>query len=135
MKIFRSEDVLFDQSLRTQVLELFLFAVAGGKPYTPMFEDLLVVCEDEPTKRNLLDVVVGLLDDHLLVEGEDRRLLLVRPNEAMVQVGFFTEDTLDLVPEGVKVFCLADRIQQIVDEKGADAAAVAAMVEISRGLN
>lgn len=121
-KIFRSEASLFDESVRTQVLERFLVEFVNGRPMAPTFEDLLKICEKD-AECALLDAVVGLLDDRLLLEGDDRRLMLVQPNEAMVQIGFFTEDTLDLVPEGVQVLCLSDETLKAMDEMGVEAVA------------
>jgi len=120
MRLFRSEDSLCDESLRMQILQFFLFSLMENKPFMPTFEDLLLICEDEATRRDLLNVIVGLLDDRLLVEKEDRRLFLAQPNEAMIQAGFFPEDCLDLVPPGVRVFCLSEKAEQAIAEKGVD---------------
>lgn len=131
MRIFRSEESLFNESLRTQVLELFLFPLSEGASFEPSFEDLLDVCECEEVRRDLLGVIVGLLDDRLLVEGSNHRFLLVQPNEAMIQTGFFPEDCLDLVPDGVKVFCLSERVERAVAEKGRDEAVKDLVAELT----
>ena len=135
IRIFRSEAALFDDSIRTQILEFFLGGLAEGSERTPTFEDLLEICEDATTQDELLGAVVGLLDDRLLVELDDRRLLLVRPSEARIQIGFFTEDTLDLVPEGVNVVCLTDGALETLDEGGAAALAAELAEEVARDLN
>lgn len=124
MKIFRSEAALLDDSMRRQLLDLFIVRMLERRELTdPMsFEILCNMCPDEPSRLAMLDALMDLLDSRILIEAENGLLTLVRPCEAQIQAGLFTEDTLDLVPPGTQVFSLADDVQRMVEEKGVDEA-------------
>jgi len=123
MRIGRSKKALASDSMRVQVLDLFLWAHVGGKTFVPTFEDLCAMCEGDGARVLLLDAIIGLLDDGFLIERPDRTLVLVRPNDAMVEAGFYPEDCLDLVPEGEDVFFLSEEVEQMVAEIGVEEAA------------
>jgi len=123
MKIYRTEEAIFGyQTMRSQVLEAFLFGLVEGRKAPFSFEVLCDMCSDDLGRSQMLYAVVELMDDGILVEMPNRDLVLASPNRAKVEAGFFTEEDLDLVPEGVNVMCLSDSAQEMIDEMGIDKA-------------
>jgi len=113
-------DAFLDDSLRIQVLEQFLFPLALGETARPTFEDLLLRC-DIDAHEDLLDAVAGLLEDKVLLEAENRLLILAQPVAAMEQAGLWLEDHLQLVPEGTRLLSLSVDAEQDIAERGVEA--------------
>jgi len=120
MRIYRTMDAFLDDSLRIQVLEQFLFPLALGETARPTFEDLLLRC-DIDAHEDLLDAVAGLLEDKVLLEAENRQLILAQPVAAMEQAGLWLEDHLQLVPEGTRLLSLSVDAEQDIAERGVEA--------------
>jgi len=132
MKIFRTEAALLDDSMRRQLLDLFIVRMLERRELTdPLSLDILAgMCESVMAQNDMLDAIVGLLDNYILIESENGLLTLLRPCEAQIQAGLFTEDSLDLAPEGTQVLCLADSVIDLVEEKGIEEAAKELMESI-----
>lgn len=117
MKVYRTEEALFDDSLECQVLEEMLFAMIEGERVT--FDELMEKCEDEKVREEVFDILVSLIDDKIICESAEG-LQIINKMAAMHCAGFFTEDVIDQVPEGIRLLALSDNIEDMLNNNPTD---------------
>lgn len=118
MKIYRTKESLFNYSMETQILELFLFGLLDNVILFS-FEQLMEMCPDNPTKEQVFETLVSLLNDMVLYETA-QGVRLNYPLEAMHRAGFYTADVLHLVPEGTELLSLTDRATGMLENNSMD---------------
>ena len=110
-RVYRTRESLFNSSLESQVLDMFLFYSIEGIEYFS-FDELMNECEDESTQEELLNVLISLIDDHILYESNMGFSILSRI-DAHHRAGFYTEDTRHLAT--TDLICLTDRGEEMLE--------------------
>lgn len=117
MKIYRTKEVIINpHTMKIQLVEYFLWAKFDGVIYTT-FEQLFDNTEEDAYEE-MTDSLIELLDEGILKETV-MGMKLLDSNKAHVFAGFFTEDTLHLVPPNEEL-CLADRTAEILENNDFD---------------